>query len=240
MRTSRLLAVSVASSVLLAAPALTAQDLSGYRSFKLGATLAAVAQQAGIDPQPKILQQRPALIEELMWQPLARRSPLSQGDSVKKLLFTFYNGQLFRMVVSYEPDRTAGMTSEDLIASVSEMYGLSLLRATPIGAEPLVSDVNHNPAWPATPLGFAGTPLALWADADHSIHLFRSPYQPTFGLVISLTRLDVLARAAAVEGARLDIEEAPQREVDRLRQKADDKRFSDAKARDANKVTFRP
>lgn len=72
------------------------------------------------------------------------------------------------------------------------------------------------------------------------MYLFRSPYQATYGLVISSTKLDVVARAAAAEGARLDIVEAPQREADRLRQKADDKRVSDAKARETNKATFRP
>ena len=66
---------------------------------------------------------KPNEVVKMMWQPLASRSPLSQGDSVKKLLFTFYDGQLFRMVVTYEPDRTAGMTADDMIASVSAMFG---------------------------------------------------------------------------------------------------------------------
>jgi hypothetical protein len=239
MSTSRILFASMVS-VVLAAPVVSAQELSRYRSFQLGASLAAVAQQARIDVQPRVVQQRPALIEELMWQPLARRSALTDGDAVKKILFTFYNGALFRMVISYEADRTAGMTADDMIASVSAMYGLSLLPARAIGSDPLASDVNANPAWPATSLGVVATPLAHWADADHSVTLFRSPYQATYGLVISSTRLDVVARAAAVEGARLDIEQAPQREADRLRQKSDDKRLSDAKARETSKATFRP
>ena len=239
MSTFHLLALSVAA-IAVAVPAVSAQGLSEYRSFKLGASMASVARQAGIDAEPRILLQRPALIEELMWQPLARRSPLSHGDSVKKLLFTFYDGQLFRMVVTYEPDRTAGMTADDMIASVSAMYGESLLRATPIGSGPTASTANYNPAWPATPFGVDATALAQWADVDHTVYLFRSPYQATYGLVISSTKLDVVARAAAAEGARLDIVEAPQREADRLRQKADDKRLSDAKARETNKATFRP
>jgi hypothetical protein len=238
MSTSRILFASMVS-VVLAAPVVSAQELSRYRSFQLGASLAAVAQQARIDVQPRVVQQRPALIEELMWQPLARRSALTDGDSVKKILFTFYNGALFRMVISYEADRTAGMTADDMIASVSAMYGLSLLPARAIGSDPLASE-NANPAWPATSLGVVATPLAHWADADHSVTLFRSPYQATYGLVISSTRLDVVARAAAIEGARLDIEQAPQREADRLRQKSDDKRLSDAKARETSKATFRP
>ena len=236
--TSRILA-SVAS-ILLAAPVLHAQEMSGYRGFRLGASVASVAGQARINAEPRTLQRRPALIEELMWQPPALRSQVPQGDSVKKILFTFYDGQLFRMVVTYEPHRTAGMTADDMIASVSALYGLSLLPATPIGSGRPVSSESYLSAWPATPLGVEATTLAQWADADHSIYLFRAPYQAAFGLVISSTKLDALARAAAVEGARLDIDEAPQREADRLRQKADDKRLSDARARETNKATFRP
>ena len=242
MSISRILATSIAS-LLLAAPGIPAQELSGYRGFQLGASLASVAQQAHINAEPRILQRRPALIEELMWQPPAMRSPSPEGDSVKKIVFSFYEGQLFRMVVSYERDRTEGLTTEDMIASVSEMYGLSRLPATQIGSVPVVSSPDEIPAWKSsasTPLGFDATTLAHWADADHSVFLFRSPFQPTFGLVISSTKLEGLARAAAVEAARLDAQDAPQREADRLRQQAAEKRVSDAKARESNRVTFRP
>ena len=243
MMTSRMLAASLAS-LLLAAPAVTAQELSGYRGFQLGASVETVAQLGRIDAEPRILHRRPALIEELMWQPPAMRSPSPDGDSVKGILFTFYDGELFRMVVSYGPESTEGLTAQDMIASVSKMYGASLLVGTPIGRVPVA---NANGAMDSvaasatsTAWGFDATRLAQWADADHSVHLFRSPYRPMYGLVISSTRLDALAGAAAVEGARLDTLEAPQREADRLLQQADDKRVSDAKARQSNKGTFRP
>ncbi len=239
MSTSRILVASIIS-IVFAAPALSARELPGYRGFQLGASLAAVAEQARIDTEPRILQRRPALIEELMWQPPARRSPLPQDESVKKILFTFYDGQLFRMVVTYEPDKTAGMTAADMVASVSAMYGLSLLPATPIGSGPLASSASYDSSWPATPLGFDATTLARWTETDQSIYLFQTLYQGTYGLVISSPRLDTLARAAAVEGARLDVQEAPQREADKRRQRADDKRVIDAKARQTNKATFRP
>lgn len=229
MSTTRILATSLAWSVI-AAPAAQAQEFSGYRDFRLGTSPAVVAQQARIDPEARVLQRRPAAIEELTWQPPATRVPSPQWDSVKKVVFGFYDGQLFRMVVSYDRDKTEGLTDADMIASVSEMYGLSRLPATWLTPAPA----------PSTSLGFEDTILARWGDAEHSVHLFRSPYQATFGLVIASTRLDALARAAVVEGARLDIEEAPQRELDRLQQQADDKRLNDAKARRSNKPTFRP
>jgi hypothetical protein len=42
------------------------------------------------------------------------------------------------------------------------------------------------------------------------------------------------------EGARLDAEEAPQREIDRQQKSIDDKRVRTATARQSNKQTFRP
>jgi hypothetical protein len=241
MSTTRILVNSIAW-IAIAAPAIHAQELSGYRGYRLGTSLAAVAQQARIDPEPRVLQRRPAVIEELTWQPPATRVPSPQGESVKKVVFSFYDGQLSRMVVSYDRDRTEGMTDADMVTSVSEMYGLSRLPATWLTPTP-AAGANGGTTWSSsssTSLGFEDTILARWGDAEHSVHLFRSPYQATFGLVIASTRLDALARAAVAEAARLDTEEAPQRELDRLQKQADDKRLNDARARQSNKPAFRP
>jgi hypothetical protein len=82
--------------------------------------------------------------------------------------------------------------------------------------------------------------LAGWADSEHSIALFQSPYQMVFGLVVRSRSMDGLAQAALTEGARLDAEEAPQREIDRQQKSTDDKRVRTAAARQSNKQTFRP
>ncbi len=131
MNTARILSASIAC-VVISAPAISAQDLSTYREFQLGTSLVTVARQAGVAAEPRVLHQRPALIEELMWQPPPVRGASPQADSVKKVLFSFYNGQLFRMVVSYDRDRTEGLTAEDMVAAISETYGLARLRATPL------------------------------------------------------------------------------------------------------------
>ena len=44
-------------------------------------------------------------------------------DPVEQVSFSFYNGQLFRMVVDYDTDKTNGLTSEDIIEAVSAEYG---------------------------------------------------------------------------------------------------------------------
>ena len=61
-----------------------------------------------------------------------------------------------------------------------------------------------------------------------------------FGLVMFSRPLDVLARAATVEAARLDEQEAPQRELDRQQKQTEDDRVSQAKVRRVNRAAFRP
>jgi len=243
MSTARILAASIAW-VVIAAPAISAQDLSKYREFQLGTSLVSIAHQAGVAAEPRVLHLRPALIEELMWQPPAVRGSSPQADSVKKVLFSFYNGQLFRMVVSYDRDRTEGLTVEDMVAAISETYGLARLPATPLTPLSRVDTTDSLAHWKdsrySLNLNYDDKILGNWADSQYSVHLFRSAYQTTFGIVVFSTSLDVLARAATVEATRLDEQEAPQREVERAQNQTEDRRVTLAKARVANKTTFRP
>ena len=75
----------------VALSSLSAGDLSRYRNFQLDANLLAVVKQAGMEPaDAKLIHQRPALIQELSWRPL---HPLGlAADSVKDVVFSFYNG----------------------------------------------------------------------------------------------------------------------------------------------------
>lgn len=244
MKNIRLLALSIAGLVVSASP-IAAHDLSRYRAFQVGMSLTTVAAQAEISPEPRVLQARPALIQELMWQPprVLRLSP--DGDSVRKVLFSFYNGQLFRMVVTYDRDRTEGLTSADLIDAISVTYGLPTVPATPstASASP-VPAVGATPQRPETAyarsLDYDDKILARWDDPDHSIQLFQSAYQSGFGLVVSSKPLEALARVAITEAARLDVQEAPQREIERQLKQTDDNRLKSDTARRANKQTFKP
>jgi hypothetical protein len=58
--------------------------------------------------------------------------------------------------------------------------------------------------------------------------------------VVFSKRLDALARAAVVEALRLDIQEAPERELERKKKRDEENRIAQEKARLANKATFRP
>jgi len=119
-------------SILLAAlsmPLMYAQDLSSYRGFRLGMNLPAIAKQAGVKPsEAKLIYQRPAVVQELEWRPQSSYSPSAQRDPVEEVLFSFCNGDLYRIVVIYDQLRTEGLTDQDLIESISAAYVPRLLR----------------------------------------------------------------------------------------------------------------
>src|SRR5213593_4785872 len=78
---------------------LFAGDLSTYRDFKLGMGLLDAEKRAQINAsQVIVLHQRPALIQQIEWRPHYTRV-LSEPDSVKDILLSFYNSELFRVVV---------------------------------------------------------------------------------------------------------------------------------------------
>ena len=219
------------------APLPYSQDLSMYREFRFGADLLAVAKQAHVKPSAaRMIHERPAVIQELAWQvPYMRSSP--GADSVKDIIFSFYNGELFRIVVTYDPERIAGMTAEDIVEAVSAQYGTAtspvaeiILSSTQLynnGGEKVISDRNEKI-------------IACWEDSQHSFNLFQPSFQSTFGMVMYSKRLDALARAAIVESVRLDKQEAPRREIERQKKKDEERRGRQEKARQSNKASFRP
>jgi hypothetical protein len=82
--------------------------------------------------------------------------------------------------------------------------------------------------------------MARWEDPQYSFNLFRSSYQPTFGMLVFSKRLDALAQAAIGEAIRLDEQEAPQREIERQKKQDEENRVAQEKARPGNKANFHP
>jgi len=210
------------------APSIDAQDLSRYREFQFGMNLPAIAKQVGLEPsEVKVIHRRPALIQELNWQPQLSLTS-SQADPVRAIFFSFYNGELFRIVVNYDRYKTEGLTTEDVVAAISAQYGT----ATKPAAEIIFSSSQvYNDS---------EVVIARWENSQYSFNLFRSSYQPTFGMVGFSKRLDALARAAVAEAIRLDEQEAPRREIERQKEQDAKDRAGQEKARLANKSSFRP
>jgi len=218
--------------VLLFAPAAQSQDHTRYRDYRLGSDLKSVAALAKIPVAgAKTVHERPSLIQDLEWrQPyLMIESATKQSDPVQRMVFSFYDDQLFRVVISYDRRRTSGLTDPDMIEALSATYGAALLLPSanlPVLTGPLASDL--------------GAPIAQWGDVDYSVGLYRSSFAPEFRVVFTSPRLDALARTASAEAIRLDEREAPQHEIERRQKEAEETRALQEKARVANKATFTP
>jgi hypothetical protein len=211
------------------APAMGGRDLSRYRGFQFGETLPAVAKQAGLDvSQAKVIHERPALLQELEWPIWLASNFSAPQDPVRTILFSFYNGELFRILVSYDPSATKGLTTEDLTEAISAQYGTATKPANVAIAFSSTQVDNDSEAV-----------IARWENSQYSFDLYRSSYQPTFGMIAFSKRLDALARSATAEAIRLDAVEAPQREIQRQNQEDEKNRESLEKARQVNKSKFR-
>jgi hypothetical protein len=231
MMTAHALAISAVGLVLLT-HGIEGQGLAQYRNFELRSDLAAVSTQTGIaSSEAKTIHQRPALMQDLEWRPSrwVSGSTAASTDPVDQILFSFYNNQLFRIVVDYGHDRTEGMTDADMMEAISALYGAPVKRVP--GTVRIASRVEIE----------SGSPVARWGDATHAVVLYRtSSYRETFRLIVTEPALSDLARKADTEAARLDAQEAPSREIARDKKERDDRSVAAEKARAANKDVFRP
>ncbi len=203
-----------------------AGDLSKYRSFQLGTDLPTVARQAGVSPtEAKVIHSRPALIQYLEWRPQPL-GPSSQTDSAKDVVFTFYNGALFRIVVNYDQYEIEGLTAEDIVDALSATYGPAARPATAKAARESNGDEEEI--------------LAQWEGPQYRFELIRLSYGPTYRLIGVSKRLEAPAQAATLEAARLEEQEAPQRDAERIATEQQTERAKLEKARLENKPKFRP
>jgi hypothetical protein len=180
------------------APLIHRQDLSRYRQFQLGMDLLAVAKRADVKPsEARVIHQRPAVIQELEWRPQDSLGSSPAADPVKEILFSFYNDELFRMQVIYDHYRTEGLTDEDMVGAISAKYGTATRPAAKIIL--FSSFYVYNDSEKV---------IACWEDSQYSFNLFRSSYQPAFGMLVFSKPLDALAQAAIVQAIWLDEQEA--------------------------------
>jgi hypothetical protein len=233
MSSLRSLTLSVVC-LALSASVSHAQDLSRYRGVQFGMTLPAVAQQVGLTPTAAhLLHQRPQVIQELDWMPRQQRQAApGESEAVRLVRFMFCDGRLYRITVGYERDRVEGLTAEDFVQAISASYGLAILSSTGIGGDP--PRLDEDPS-----LGLDRTVVAQWEDLQYSVTLVHTSYPSAFELQLVARQPDQLARAAILASTRLDVQEAPQLEIDRRQKLAADDRAKTEKAREANKLLFR-
>lgn len=227
MTTVRVLAIASLGVVLGGQP-LFAQSLSRYREYTLESSLASVVKTSGArEADLKTLHERPARIQELEWRAPYVPAGSAAADPVRSVLFSFYDDQLYRIVVTYERNRMEGLTNADVMESVAAAY-----RALPMYGRPADSPPPEMPV--------DTTVVARWDDGASVLSLVRGGYAREFQLVLISKQLSARARSAMKEARLLDAREAPQRELDQRTKELADALVSREKARAANKSAFRP
>jgi len=214
--------------MLLAASVSPAADFAVYRGFAFGGSVEASAKIAGARmANVRTVHQRPARIEEFDWESGAySQVDSAKFGSVRDGLLRFYNGQLFQIVVTYDRQRTEGMTAADMIESISATYGAATRPTAEIPMKSIYGEVARV--------------LARWENPAYIYDLVRTGDQTSFALILRSKQLDALATAAIAAAETLDVKEAPER-ADALQRKLDaEARVALEKARVTNKSSFRP
>ena len=224
MKIMRLVGISLIM-ILLSAAMIRGQDFSKYRNFSLGMSLPELSKQVDLRPlQTKLIQKRPAVIQELTcWPSNSSDDPL-QADSVRQIFFSFYNGELFRILVTYDQDATRGLTAEDMVQAISTKYGTATRPDVEVS-------YSTNELYRSTE-----KVLARWEDSQYSINLVRARFLNSFALVMFSKRLDAQAEAAIAKSLKLEGEEDRKNEIDRRKKEIDGLEA----ARQKNQKIFRP
>lgn len=203
----------------------SAAELSRYREFDLGSSVQAVtAVTRTTERDLKTIHSRPALLQEVAWQPrYMSGSPVADRGSINEIVFSFVDDRLFRMTVAYDRSRTSGLTNADMIAALIDIYGAAT-----------------SPTRASADAALGITVLAEWQQADAGVVLRRSQYNESFSLVITSLPLEAVARKAQTTALMLDARDAPAREAELAKKRADEQRQTEEQARTANKKVFKP
>lgn len=156
-------ALFVGFAILLGTPLLHAQDFSKYRNFSLGMSLSEIVKLTDTTlAQVKTSHRSPGLTQELNWWPPTGTGGAYQGDAVQQILFLFYNGGLYRIFVTYDPRAVEGLTTEDMVQSISARYG------------PAINTINKI-SGPASS-GYSQQMVASSEDSQYCVKLVRESF----------------------------------------------------------------
>jgi hypothetical protein len=206
----------------------SAQGMSRYRVYALESSVdSVIAASGGRSVDAKTLHERPAKIQELQWRAPYVSSGAMMADPVREIAFTFYNDALYQVIVSYDRDRTEGLTNNDIIESISAAYGVPAIATSRSRTSPPEAVTDS-------------IVLARWETAESLLTLVRGSDTPEFQLILSSKSLSTRARTAIREATRLDAIEAPRRESEQRNKEAGDASAARDKTRVTNKAAFRP
>jgi len=211
--------------LFLMGPLLLAQDFSKYRNFSLGTNLPVVLRQTNqrsIDV--KLTHDGSLLFQELAWHPANGIGVSYRSESVDEILFSFYKGELYKILVTYERTLTEGLTADDMTKSLSAKYGPPTNVALEIDSPTTLKYELRQ------------KPIAFWEDPQYSLNLVRSSFSDGFQLIIYSKQAAAQADTALADVVKMDEQNAPKRAVERQKKEADDLEAT----RQKNQKGFRP
>jgi len=156
------------------------------------------------------------------WWPVAVNF-LSKPEPVQKVVFSFYNRTLYKIVATYDSDATAGLTNADMIGAISASYG------------PATHGASATQTTANAPYGTSEA-VAQWEDAKYSVSLSRESFLNAFTLVVLTKQMNAQAEASVAEAAAQARADAPQNAIDQSKKAAEEMETQ----RQANLKTFRP
>jgi hypothetical protein len=226
----RVLVLTVVCAASFVLPVASAESpLSRYRDISLGDPVQVVVDHLKVPlTDVKVVHDRPTLVQELTWRRHRSVSGATvQPDPLAEMVLTFHLGRLVRIAVSYDRERTAGLTDADLNEALTSTYGTSMLLSR--RTTPAVLIESSEPE-----------PIGSWSDPDTLVVLWRQAYPDRVRLTLTSLVDDLAMQAASAEGVRLEKTEAPARDLARRDAEAAAARTQAENVRRANKATFKP
>ena len=222
MKTIRI-AILTLCVAIFASAGLSAQDLSKYRAFSFGMNVTEVLKLTDRNPSDvKIKTERPGLIQELNWWPPSSPSGDYQADSVQQIVLSFYDGALYKILVTYDPSAVKGLTAEDMVQSISNRYGM------PTAALKAAGNSAVEP--------YSQQAIAVWENSEYLVKLVHSTFSGGYELILFLKQANTEAETVGIEAAKLEATERPRKDADRQKKEADKLEIE----RQKNKKVFRP
>jgi len=210
---------------LLFPPVLSAQDLSKYRSFSLGMNLATTLKQTGQElHHVDVLCEHPAVIQEVTWWPRSTPVNTRRSESVEQMLLYFFNGELYKISVIYDQHAIEGLTDEDMVKSISALYGVPTTIAP--GA---VRATDHR-------FDMKQRVIASWTGSHYTVRLLSDPVADDMELLLFSQQDNTKAEAAMIEARSLDAQDFPQKQGERQKEEAHDLELT----RQKNMKAFEP
>ena len=225
----RVLTLTIVCATAIAVSSTSAQPvLSRYRGVTLGDPVQVVVDQLKVTSSDvKVVHERPTLIQRITWRPRRLVSgTIVEPDALGEMVLTFHLERLASIALSYDLDRTKGLTDADLLEAFTSAYGTSILVPTPTRttvasrAEPEI--------------------MGRWDDAETLVLLWRESSTNRIKLTLTSIATDRAMQEAIADGLRLEASEAPARDLARRATEDAALRARDEKVRSDNKTTFKP